>query len=432
MEGNGQALIAIQSHVQARRKHLEDILPKSMNVERFTKIVLQSIAKTPKLAQCSPESLYIAMHSAAQLGLEPNGPLGHAFLIPYWNTKANCYECQFQPGWRGLVALADRLCELTILAYVVHKGDQFKVTLGCNPNIVHEPNFDGGDITHVYAVAQSKDGRTRFEVMSVADVNAIKQRTKSKDKEGNAVGPWRDDFGEMARKTVVKRLCKYLPISPDMADAIDADNRADFEDVPEVHSEPTKTRTEQVKEQLKQAAPALTERSAPEVITEQELHKECDEVDKKLAQEPARRGRKPKEQSVVPTQEHKESQPSAAQPAPVAQDKTSGGSPKTDASTAQVAAPATATGVQGKSPATQDTGTGEVFSEWLLFTGSLDIGQQRTKFLNDRADAFYSESLVHTQDLKGAIADKRKLYVSWTEKNGRNIIVDAKHEGPKE
>jgi len=420
MEGNG--LATIQQYVGARRQNLEAILPKSMSVERFTRIALASISKTPKLAECSAESLYISMHASAQLGLEPNGPLGHAFLVPYWNSKKNCYECQFQAGWRGLVALADRTCGIMIEARVVRKGDACVFKFGTRPEIIHTSDCSDGEMTHVYAVATHKDGRVQFEVMSKNEIETIRQRTKSKDRDGNITGPWASDALEMARKTVVKRLCKYLPISPDMADAIDADNRADFEDIPEVASVPTQTRTEQVKQQLKDATPTLPPLS-------EEVRKASEELaDAKQNSEPARRGRKPKEQSTAPTQEHKEAQPSAASPAPGASDKPSGGSPPA-ATQAAVATPSTTSGHAAPvtTPAAK-TESGEVHEEWIRFESSLGIGMSREKFIDSHSNAFYSESLLITEKLKKGMADKKRTQVQWTEKAGRNMILDCKVE----
>lgn len=73
-------------------------LPSIMTPERFTRIVVTAIQTNPLLAKCSPASFLNAMMNSAQLGLEPNTPLGQAYLIPYWNTKANGYDCQFQIG----------------------------------------------------------------------------------------------------------------------------------------------------------------------------------------------------------------------------------------------------------------------------------------------------------------------------------------------
>lgn len=410
MEVNG--LATINSYVKARVPHLEAILPKSMSVERFTKIALQSIAKTPRLAECSAESLYISMHSAAQLGLEPNGPLGHAFLVPYWNSKKNCYECQFQAGWRGLVALADRTCEISVEAFVVRKGDKIKFVLGTNPSVEHESDFGTGEITHVYAVAHLKNGRTQFEVMSAPEVNGIMQRTKSKDREGNIVGSWRDDWGEMARKTVVKRLCKYLPLSPEMADAIDTDNRADFEEIPEVHSEPTKTWTEQVKEQLKAAQPVLNEPTQISVGQE-----EAGEF-----KEPTRRGRKSKDSATTPKAASTAEAMAASEKEPA---KASGGSP--------VAAtqPAGKTVEPVTTPAAQ-TNTGEIHEDIVCFERALDIGMNRTKFIDSHESAMYSESILVTTEIKKGMSEKKRVKIQYHQVNGREIIVDARIVGDGE
>lgn len=202
--------------LQKQKDELAKVMPKTLTPERVVKVAIAAFSKTPKLQDCTVQSVYLAIHQSVQLGLEPGSPLGHAYLVPYGT------ECTLVVGYKGLIALARRSGEIaTIEAHVVRARDTFDVAFGTDPRLVHRPYLDGdaGDVKFVYAIASLRDGCKQWEVMTVPEIEHI--RKKSKAANG---GPWVSDWAEMARKTVVKRLCKYLPMSVEMADAIDADN----------------------------------------------------------------------------------------------------------------------------------------------------------------------------------------------------------------
>jgi recombination protein RecT len=163
----------------------------------------------------------------AQLGLEPGSALGHAYLLPFENRRKGIAEVQFILGYRGMIDLARRSGQiLSLEARAVYASDKFHVALGLNPDLIHEPAWedeDRGSLRFVYAVAKLKDGGTQFDVMSRAEV----ERVRSKSKAGNS-GPWLDHFEEMAKKTVIRRLFKYLPMSIEMAGAMEQDERLDI------------------------------------------------------------------------------------------------------------------------------------------------------------------------------------------------------------
>jgi recombination protein RecT len=155
---------------------------------------------------------------AAQLGLEPTGVLGGAYLVPYKET------CTLIIGYRGLIDLARRSGQIeSIEAHVVYSNDRFRCHYGLSPVLEHEPAWEGppGAVKAVYAIAKMKDGGMQLEVMTRAQVDAIKARSKT-----SGSGPWVTDYDEMARKTVVRRIAKYLPLTTELSDAlqIDADN----------------------------------------------------------------------------------------------------------------------------------------------------------------------------------------------------------------
>jgi len=208
-------------------------LPAGMTVERLAKGALLAFQNNPSLYECSHESLISAIIEAGQLGLEPGGVMSEAYIIPYGK------RAQFQIGYRGIRKLAHRNGWL-IEAEVVREGDTFRYQKGLDPQLVHTPRLDIGDrpITHVYAIAWPEDGgRPLFEVMSREQVDHIKAKAKASKN-----GPWQTDYAEMARKTVVKRLGKNLPLDPTAERAIEYDNRADVEPVTWANVEPdTKT-----------------------------------------------------------------------------------------------------------------------------------------------------------------------------------------------
>jgi recombination protein RecT len=253
---------------------LQAVLAKTLTPERLIKIAVAGVARTPKLLQCDPGTIYSALHTAGQLGLEPFTPLGHAHLVPFWNGKAKRMEAQFIPGWQGLVDLARRSGHVSIIyAYAVRKGDDFDYCLGLNPNLTHRPvagpEPDGSNLTHVYAVAKMRDGAAQFVCLTREEVEKAKLKSLSKDREGNVFGPWADHYESMALKTAVKRLCKYLPMSIDLAKAIEHDDKVEMgahnlvidSITGEIQSEAPKTqsRTEAMKAKLKQQAAVVVE-----------------------------------------------------------------------------------------------------------------------------------------------------------------------------
>lgn len=205
----------------ARIEALKKVMPKHLTPERLAKVALNAWHKTPLLQRCSVASLWQALTSAAELGLDPGGALGHAYLVPFKDT------CQLIIGYRGFIELARRSGSLAqIEAHVVHEHDTYEVEFGSAPKLRHVPKLDGdpGKPVFVYMVARLRDGSAHVEVMTIHEVEKIRARSRS----GNN-GPWQTDFEEMAKKTVVRRGMKYLPLSPELSKAMEIDNE-DFVD----------------------------------------------------------------------------------------------------------------------------------------------------------------------------------------------------------
>lgn len=221
-------------------------LPKHMTSDRLARIALTEIRKVPKLAQCDQASFLGAIMQVAALGLEPGGALGHAYLIPFekrgklangqWGVVGT--DVQLIIGYRGMIDLARRSGQIVSLsARVVYKRDTFTYTYGMEETLEHRP-YEGagpGEMTHVYAVAKLVGGGVQFEVMSRAKVEAIRDASQGyKAAEGNAKkynkpvdSPWSNHFDEMAKKTVIRHLFKYLPVSIEIQRAVGLDEQAD-------------------------------------------------------------------------------------------------------------------------------------------------------------------------------------------------------------
>lgn len=209
------------------KRQMAAALPKILDADRMTRVITTEIRKTPALLNCEQTSLLGAIMQAAQLGLEPGSALGHCYLLPFGNGKAENGQpnAQLIIGYRGMIDLARRSGQLvSINAYVVHDGDEFTWELGINPTIKHKPNPDAesNPITHAYAVANLRGGGVQFEVMTRKAIEEVRKQSKAANK-----GPWVTHWEEMARKTVIRRLFKYLPVSIELARAIQVDERTD-------------------------------------------------------------------------------------------------------------------------------------------------------------------------------------------------------------
>lgn len=227
---------SIQDYIEVMKPAIQAALPSVMTPERFSRITLSALSANPKLKECTPQSFLGAMMTAAQLGLEPNTPLGQAYLIPFRNHGR--MECQFQLGYKGLIDLSYRSGEVSIIqAHAVYENDDFQYELGLDPTLRHVPaKSNRGKPIAYYAMFKTKDGGYGFQVMSMEDVKShAQQYSKSY---GN--GPWQTNFDEMAKKTVLKKVLKYAPLKSDFVRGISQDSTikkeisADMADIPDM------------------------------------------------------------------------------------------------------------------------------------------------------------------------------------------------------
>lgn len=213
--------MSISDMIKAMEPEIKKALPSVITPERFTRMALSALNTTPQLQACSQMSFLGALMNAAQLGLEPNTPLGQAYLIPYKNKGK--LECQFQIGYKGMLDLVYRNPEIqTIQAQCVYENDDFDYELGLEPKLIHKPAIgDRGALKLVYALWKSKNGGFGFEVMSKADIDG--HARKFSQSFGSSYSPWKTNYEEMAKKTVIKRCLKYAPLKSDFATVISND-----------------------------------------------------------------------------------------------------------------------------------------------------------------------------------------------------------------
>ena len=189
----------IRTLIKRMAPAIEKALPTVITPERFTRMVLTAISTTPKLAECDQITFLAAMMNAAQLGLEPNTPLGQAYLLPYKNKGKDARFNDFTGLVSGDV--------VTVQAQIVYEYDTFECEFGIDPKLRHIPaEGDRGKPVKVYAIFRTKSGGYGFEVMSMEDIR--RHAEKYSKSYGSEYSPWRTNFEEMAKKTVLKRCLK--------------------------------------------------------------------------------------------------------------------------------------------------------------------------------------------------------------------------------
>lgn len=201
------------------------VMPKHMNPDRMFQLAISCYNQTPKLNQCTPETVLSCLMKCSALGMEPSAVdgLGRAYILPFFNKKTGRMEATLILGYKGMIDLARRSGEIKdISARVVHAGDEFEYEYGLTEGLRHVPStepVDGRPMTHVYMVAHFKDGGHYMDVMSKAEVDTIRKRSKSPNN-----GPWVTDYEAMARKTVIRRAFPYLPVSVETEQDVAADD----------------------------------------------------------------------------------------------------------------------------------------------------------------------------------------------------------------
>ncbi|MBW3490602.1 recombination protein RecT [Bacillus sp. FDAARGOS_1420] len=217
----------VEAYMKKMAPRMAEVLPKHMDMNRMSRIALTTIRTNPKLLECAVPSLMGAVMQAVQLGLEP-GLLGHCYILPYKR------EATFIIGYKGMIDLARRSGHIqSIYAHAVHENDEFEYELGLHPKLEHKPSHgDRGAFIGAYAVAHFKDGGYQMEFMPKSEIEKRRERSASAN---SSYSPWSSDYEEMAKKTVVRYMFKYLPISIEVQTQAQQDEvvRKDITEEPE-------------------------------------------------------------------------------------------------------------------------------------------------------------------------------------------------------
>lgn len=234
---------SLLSQIDVMKPQIAKALPSVITPERFTRMVMTAVSSNPQLASCTFESFCGAMLQSAQLGLEPNTPLGQAYLIPRRNGRKGVTECQFQLGYQGMLALAYRGGATMITAHEVCENDSFEYEYGLEPFLKHKPAIKGrGAVIAYYATYKLENGGFGFAVMSKEDIENHAKRYSDAYK--SSYSPWSTQFDEMAKKTVIKKALKYAPMSAEFMKSMNSDetvkswnDKDDFSDIVSVQGE---------------------------------------------------------------------------------------------------------------------------------------------------------------------------------------------------
>lgn len=217
--GNGNPTLSLSRYLDARTKNLAKFAASRIKPETLVRLAVFEFSQNEWLRRCTPESIYSALILSAQMGLEPSGIRGEAYLVPYKG------KCTLIPGWRGLVKLALRSKAVkSLYSHVVYEADEFRVHLGTDLKVEHVPNLDGdrGRIIAAYAVAKLDSGEIDIEVMTIEELEKIRDMASKGrgGKDGPAYQDWED---QMYRKAPIRRLAKRLPLGDDFYLAAKAD-----------------------------------------------------------------------------------------------------------------------------------------------------------------------------------------------------------------
>jgi len=264
--------LTLRDHLEspAFAEAVSKALPRHLKPDRFVRIAITTMNRIPKLAQCEQGSFLNSLLTLSQLGLEPDGRRAH--LIPFENRKRGIVECQLIIDWKGLSELIYRSGIVSTLhADIVRRGDIFKYSMGVLSE--HVPYFlrddagkpnEAGEIFAAYSTATMKDGSRKTEVLSFDEIESVRRRSRAATS-----GPWVTDWNEMAKKTAFRRLSKWLPLSPEIRDAVEVDD-----DAIDIESKPTSPRASSLNEMIAAPVEPVTPEQAAHIFTREDAERE--------------------------------------------------------------------------------------------------------------------------------------------------------------
>jgi recombination protein RecT len=236
-----EQVTTIRDLLEKSKSQIALALPRHLTPERLMRVAMTTIQKNPKLLEADPRTLIGAIIQCAQLGLEPDSILGHAYLVPFWNGQLGRYDVTFIAGYKGLIALAKRGGDVTqIHAINVYDKEPFIYEEGDNPKLKHTPQppgIRGEGKAGTYAVSRNADGQVEFIFMWTEEIEAIRDRALKTRRIDTADtvkfprekwGPWGTDEDEMFKKTAIRRLSKILSLSPEFQKAAALDEMAEI------------------------------------------------------------------------------------------------------------------------------------------------------------------------------------------------------------
>lgn len=275
----------LEGWLKKMKPELEKALPKHVNPDRILRIALTSIRVTPKLRSCEPMSFLAAIMQSAQLGLEPNTPLGEAYLIPYGG------KCQFQIGYRGVITLAQNTgLYRSIYAHPVYANDKFSYELGLHKDLKHIPNDEPeGEPIYYYAVYHLLNGGFDFSVWSRKKVEYHRDKYSKSAKFADS--SWKTDFDAMALKSVVKSVLNYAPKSIELAKQLAMDETIktgiapDMSEVPQEEFDITPEKEEKPKIDKKTGEVEVGGKVGMTKAEQEAVEKAVEEKEKKYVEE---------------------------------------------------------------------------------------------------------------------------------------------------
>jgi len=223
VRSTGDRLTTLATTLDKYRPRLEALLEGTgMSPARLRSIFVGALSRAPALLDCSTASLIQVAMQGAELGLEIGGVLGEAYIVPFRNKGVKV--ATYMSGYKGLIKLAEQSGKVVSMeARLVRQGERFEVSYGTTPHIEHVPRFDSGaEVTHAYAVAHRLAGPPQFDILTRAELDAIRDDAISRAYDA-AKSTWTLHPGEMARKSAVRRLCKYVPLGEKARTALEVE-----------------------------------------------------------------------------------------------------------------------------------------------------------------------------------------------------------------
>jgi recombination protein RecT len=260
----------LKTQISQMGEQFQLAMPRGFDAQQLVRDAFTCLSMTPKLATCDPVSVIGGLMTCAQLGLRP-AVLGQAWLLPMWDGRNRTNRATLVIGYKGYLELMHRSGQVeAVNAHIIHEGDKWSAQYGDDERLIHEPNFAErpGPALMYYATGRKRGAaRSEFQIAPKWEMEEHRDKFAMAKKNGAVVGPWRDHFDAMALKTMMLRLSKYMPQSPELIMAQIADGGVRLELAPNADiTEVTETIDGEVLEDEPVGAPSEPDpwASAPE------------------------------------------------------------------------------------------------------------------------------------------------------------------------